>query len=171
MEPVIAMAGKKAPTWRKMPKDILQVMQSLQKSVSRLGKIGQKDGLKRAFTLDGRLVGDVGELLVARHYQIVPHKKTKGHVHDLYGMVGKKELGVQVKLRRASPKSSSIEFKSIPQMLVVIECSPDWSLWRIVYHGSGKVLNSYHKKMSLSELDAENNKNQWISLRLSKLKT
>lgn len=164
------MANKQVYEWWKTPQDILQVLLTLEQSVSELEKIGHKDGLKRKFTLDGRLVGDVGELIVARHFRIVPNKKPEGHTHDLFAKIGKREYGVQVKLRRAAG-NAKILFKSIPEILVVIYFKRDWSEWRMAYNGPGRILKHYPKGISPSQLDHETRKQSKASLRIQKLKT
>ena len=128
-----------AAGWNDTPTDILNAIKRAQAGVSELQKLGTASGIDRKFTLDGRLVGDIGELVVARHFKIVEHEKPPGHAHDLYAMIGSKKLGVQVKLRREA-KTGKIEFKYQPQVLIVLDFKKDWSQWRIVFHGSGTLI-------------------------------
>jgi len=124
--------------WRETPEDILTILQEMEKSVAKLRELSVAAGMKRNFTLDGRLVGDIGELLVARHYEIVRNEKPKGYAHDLYAVVGGVRRGVQVKLRCEG--GGDLEFKYGPDILIVLECSRDWTQWREVYHGDGSVV-------------------------------
>lgn len=128
-----------AAGWNDTPTDILNAIKRAQTGVSELQKLGSASGIDRKFTLDGRLVGDIGELVVARHFKIVEHEKPPGHAHDLYAMIGAKKLGVQVKLRREA-KTGKLEFKYQPQVLVILKFKKDWSQWQIVFHGSGRVI-------------------------------
>jgi hypothetical protein len=127
-----------AGDWRPTPPDILAAIQRLEEAVGHLTVLGKSIGLDRKFTLDGRLVGDIGELIVARHYEVVKHDKPKGHAHDLFAMVDGKKVGVQVKLRREA--DGGFEMKFLPDVLIVLQFQGDWTRWREIYHGSGTVL-------------------------------
>jgi Family of unknown function (DUF6998) len=127
--------------WKKTPNDILEEIKKAEAAVSELQKIAVCSGITRKFTLDGRLVGDIGELIIARYFQIVKSEKPKGHAHDLFAKVGSKKLGVQVKLRREAT-TGKLEFKYQPEVLIVLGFKKDWSRWRFIFHGSGRVINS-----------------------------
>jgi hypothetical protein len=126
------------PQWNDTPSDIRKAIKRAEAGVAQLRKLSLASGIERKFTLDGRLVGDIGELIVARHYHIVPNAKPKDHAHDLYAMVHGRKLGVQVKLRREA--TGKLEFKHQPEVPIVLQFSKDWSRWREVYHGSGSVV-------------------------------
>lgn len=126
-----------AEVWNRTPTDIWEAINLAQKGVAKLQKIGDALGIKRKFTLDGRLVGDIGELIVARYFKI-ENAKPKGHAHDLCAKINGKEVGVQVKLRCQA--RGKVGFKYRPQVLIVLEFTEEWSKWRIVFHGSGKVI-------------------------------
>jgi len=125
--------------WRPTPAKILAAIRKAEAGVATLQNLGKKHGLMRKFTLDGRFVGDIGELLLCPAFRITPSEKPDGHAHDLVGESDRGRIQVQVKLRRAS-KRQRIEFKYKPECLVVIECTEDWRQWRIVYHGPGDVI-------------------------------
>jgi len=110
-------------------------------AVRALQAIARTEGVERKFTLDGRLVGDIGELIVARFFEIVRNEKPAGHAHDLFAMVSGRKRGVQVKLRRES-KTGRLEFKYQPEILISILFKKDWSQWRILYHGAGKAITA-----------------------------
>lgn len=98
---------------------------------------GKKDlGLNLKFTLDGRFVGDVGELLAVREFNLKLHHK-QGAVHDGSTVTNGKTLGVQVKCRR---ESTVIDFSSQPELLLVIEIAKDWSSWEVIYNGPADFL-------------------------------
>ncbi len=125
--------------WRETPGAVLKAVQKAEAGVADLQKIACGHGLRRSFTLDGRLVGDIGELLLCPDFKIFPGQKPDGHAHDLVGESPTGKVQVQVKLRRAT-KGGRIEFKYQPECLIVIECSEDWSRWRIVYNGPGTIV-------------------------------
>ena len=126
--------------WRDTPNVFLEAVQKAESSVANLQFIAKSLGLERKFTLDGRLVGDIGELLLCKDFKVLPSEKPDGHAHDLVGECDANRVQVQVKLRRATKEDGRIEFKYQPQCLVVIECSQDWRQWRIVYNGPGTVV-------------------------------
>lgn len=100
---------------------------------------GKEDlGLNLKFTLDGRFVGDVGELLAVRKFKLKLHHK-QGAVHDGTTVINKKEFGVQVKCRR---ESTVIDFSSQPELLLVIEIAKDWSSWEVIYNGPADFLTA-----------------------------
>ena len=140
MSPEHAAPVASVTKWHSTPGDILTAIQQAEAGVSALKGLGTVAGIQRAFTLDGRLVGDIGELIIARHYEIVENEKPKGHAHDLFAMVGDKKKGVQVKLRRAA--TTKIVFKYQPEVLIVLKFKKDWSEWQEVYHGSGSVITA-----------------------------
>jgi hypothetical protein len=133
------MAQVRSEDWRATPPDILSAIRTTEKGVERLQWLANAEELHRKFTLDGRLVGDIGELVVFRSFKDIQTTKTTGHVHDLIALINRKEVGVQVKLRRAG-KTAKLEFKSRPEVLLALQFDEDWSRWRVVFNGSGAVL-------------------------------
>jgi hypothetical protein len=125
--------------WRQTPEAVLEAVRKAETGVAALQEIAHGYGLNRKFTLDGRLVGDIGELLLCPDFEVLPDHKPDGHAHDLVGEARAGRVQVQVKLRRAT-KGGRIEFKYQPECLVVIECAEDWSKWRILYNGPGSVV-------------------------------
>jgi hypothetical protein len=123
---------------RDTPQAIREAVRKAEAGVADLQAIANAIGLARKFTLDGRLVGDIGELLLCPDFKVLPGEKPDGHAHDLVGESIEGRVQVQVKLRRAT--KGRIEFKYQPQCLVVIECAVDWSQWRILYNGPGSIV-------------------------------
>ena len=83
----------------------------------------------RKFTVDGHLVGSIGEVIVAEHYglSLLPNS-TK--THDAVSKEGKK---VQIKATQVK----GISISSEPEYVIVIRILPDGS-WEEVYNGPGK---------------------------------
>ena len=83
----------------------------------------------RKFTIDGHLVGSIGEVIVAEHYglTLLPNS-TK--THDAVSTDGK---CVQIKATQVS----GISISSEPDYVIVIKLFPDGS-WEEVYNGPGK---------------------------------
>ena len=84
----------------------------------------------RKFTVDGHLVGSIGEVIVAEHYglSLLPNS-TK--THDAVSKEGKQ---VQIK----STQVKSIAISSEPDYLIVIRLLSDGS-WEEIYNGPGKA--------------------------------
>lgn len=84
----------------------------------------------RKFTIDGHLVGSIGEVIVAEHYglDLLPNS-TK--THDARTKDGKM---VQIK----APQVKGIAISSEPDYLIVIRLLSDGS-WEEIYNGPGKA--------------------------------
>lgn len=84
----------------------------------------------RKFTVDGHLVGSIGEVIVAEHYglSLLPNS-TK--THDAISKEGKL---VQIKATQVK----GVAISSEPDYLIVIRLLSDGS-WEEIYNGPGKV--------------------------------
>ena len=83
----------------------------------------------RKFTIDGHLVGSIGEVIVAEHYglDLLPNST---EIHDAVSADGKY---VQIK----ATQINRIAISSEPDYLIVIKLFSDGS-WEEVYNGPGK---------------------------------
>lgn len=83
----------------------------------------------RKFTIDGHLVGSIGEVIVAEHYglKLLPNST---ETHDA---VSTDEKYVQIK----ATQINRIAISSEPDYLIVIKLFSDGS-WEEVYNGPGK---------------------------------
>lgn len=106
----------------------------------------------RKFTVDGHLVGSIGEVIVAEHYglTLLPNS-TK--THDAYS---KDKKFVQIKATQVK----SISISSEPDYIIVIKLLSDGS-WDEIYNGPGKFVWDNAGKMQ---------KNGQRPISLSKLK-
>ncbi len=105
----------------------------------------------RKFTVDGHLVGSIGEVIVAEHYglSLLPNS-TK--THDAISKDGKM---VQIKATQVK----GISISSEPDYVIVIKILSDGS-WQEVYNGpgkpvwdnSGKMQKNGQRPISLSKL-------------------
>jgi hypothetical protein len=119
--------------------ELRQAVALAQQATAELAKIGHSEGADHLrFTLDGRLVGDIGELIAVRHFDIDLHKKQQGR-HDGICRIGSKDYGVQIKCR---VRSWVFDFTSQPDLLLVIWISDDWQTWDVLYNGPGTVVTS-----------------------------
>ncbi len=110
----------------------------------------------RHFTLDGHLVGSIGEVMAAYYYGIELYKAS-AKVHD--GIVDNKE--VQIKITQGN----SVVIKDEPDYLIVLYLSKNGDFYE-VYNGPGKLpletaskpdsYNHRHMRLNkLMELDAD----------------
>lgn len=92
----------------------------------------------RKFTVDGHLVGSIGEVIVAEHYglRLLPNS-TK--THDAVSQEGKM---VQIKATQVK----GISISSEPDYVIVIRLLSDGS-WEEVYNGPGKLVWNSAGKM------------------------
>lgn len=84
----------------------------------------------RKFTLDGHLVGSIGEVIVAEHYGLTLLRNSS-ETHDAVSSTGKY---VQIKATQVN----RIAISSKPDYLIVIKLFSDGS-WEKVYNGPGKL--------------------------------
>lgn len=84
----------------------------------------------RKFSLDGHLVGSIGEVLVAEAYGIALYPNSAER-HDGKSLDGRE---VQIKATQIDRVSISLE----PQHLIVIKVLQDGS-WEEIYNGPGKL--------------------------------
>jgi hypothetical protein len=123
---------------RDTPTPLLEILHAIEAQTGKLTAAARKLDVTRRFTLDGRLVGDIGEVLVAQHYDLVLDE-TQRAGHDGTTTIGNQAYRVQVKCRKAS---SLIGFSSVPELLMVVEFSEDWGRWKVVYNGTGCVVRT-----------------------------
>lgn len=99
----------------------------------------QKTFPSKKFTIDGRLVGDIGEVLVQKDYDIELYEKLV-EAYDGITADGKK---VQIK----STFKNSLTFSKIPDYYLGIKINVDGSYTEI-YNGSNKNIVEYfgHRK-------------------------
>ncbi|MBI4027997.1 MAG: hypothetical protein HY360_23635 [Verrucomicrobia bacterium] len=64
--------------WRETPQNVLAALRKAEEGVADLQAIAKAHGLRRQFTLDGRLVGDIGELLLCPDFKVLPAQKPSG---------------------------------------------------------------------------------------------
>lgn len=84
----------------------------------------------RLFSLDGHLVGSIGEVLVSEAYGITLYKNSSP-VHD-----GRFHDGREVQIK--ATQIDRVSISSEPQHLIVIKIMQDGS-WEEIYNGPGKI--------------------------------
>ena len=118
------------------PQPLLEILNAINAQTAHLTAAAAKLSVTRNFTLDGRLVGDIGEMLAAQYLELIlDGSQRKGH--DAIASIDGKDYDVQIKCRKASER---MEFTSVPVLLVVIVFNEDWTKWEIVYNGDGSPI-------------------------------
>ena len=109
------------------------------------------------FTLDGKLVGDIGEVLVAEHYGLTLYGDNTP-VHD--GFVTEDETKkVQIKASLNNYFYFTKDIKNIPQYFIAVQLKEDGTFDE-VYNGTGSLI---HERM-LSHLSNERKHNYRLSV-------
>jgi hypothetical protein len=91
----------------------------------------QKAFPNRAFTIDGRLVGDVGEVIAALEYDVVLHEVSK----PTYDGTTPDGRHVQIK----ATFKDSLTFKTVPEYYLGFKLYPDGSHEEI-FNGPGQII-------------------------------
>jgi hypothetical protein len=115
------------------PLPLVTILRAIEEQTAKLTEAAAKLDATRHFTLDGRLVGDIGEMLAAQYLELTLDE-TQRRGHDGFTTIAGQQREVQVKCRKAS---TLIGFSSVPDLLVVIAFSEDWTEWEIVFNGEG----------------------------------
>lgn len=85
----------------------------------------------REFTIDGRLVGDIGEVIAALEYDVVLHEVSQPD-HDATTPTGRK---IQIK----ATFKDSLTFKTIPDYYLGFKLFPD-GRHEEVFNGPGRII-------------------------------
>lgn len=127
------------------PEAVLNVLRSLEVCVSDLGAMSYGIKMPRKFTLDGRLIGDIGELLVAAYYQVDLHGTQKSGCDGFRLDKGepKERYPVEIKCRRAA---TNMTFSKAPAHLIVVAMSPDWADWTVLFNGDGRIIEELTRR-------------------------
>jgi hypothetical protein len=110
---------------------LLTILRAIESQTAKLSDAVAKLDVTRHFTLDGRLVGDIGEMLAAQYLELTLDE-TQRRGHDGFTSIAGQQREVQVKCRKAA---TIIGFSSVPDLLVVIAFTEDWTAWEIVFNG------------------------------------
>jgi hypothetical protein len=89
--------------------------------------------------------------MLAAQYLELTLDDTQRRGHDAFTTIEGVDYQVQVKCRKAT---SMVNFSMVPELLVVIFFSEDWSEWEIVYNGPGALLGPKAVERGL-DVDAE----------------
>lgn len=111
----------------------------------------------KSFTLDGKLVGDIGEVLVADYYGLTLYGDNE-KVYDGY-ITGDKSKQVQIKASFNNYFYFSKDLNNIPQYFIAVQLKEDGT-FEEVYNGKGALI---YERM-LSHLPNERKHNYRLSV-------
>jgi hypothetical protein len=106
-------------------KDLLEVTNVLRTKYARWSK---------QFTLDGKLVGDIGEVLAAEKYGLELYRENTT-VHDGYEIV----TGKKVQIKATMKGGCNFPFVHVPDYFLVVFVCEDGTIEEI-YNGTGQFL-------------------------------
>lgn len=92
---------------------------------------------KKNFTLDGKLVGDIGEVLVAEYYGLTLYSDNT-HTHDGH-VIGDKEKQVQIKASFKEYFYFTKHADKKPKYFIAVQLNLDGTFEEI-YNGTGQLL-------------------------------
>lgn len=103
----------------------------------------QKEFAHRRFTIDGRLVGDIGEIIAAAEFNIVLHEVSRP-LHDADTTDGR---GVQIK----ATFQNHLTFRRTPDLYLGIKLSRSGG-HDVIYNGPGHyIFEEYKRRQGIGE--------------------
>ena len=129
-----------------MPEHLCEAIQDLQAAVDNLSKIaGHK---QKKFTLDGRLIGDLGEVIAAHYFDLTLTETQEAGFDATIASGSFKGQHVEVKCRR---KSTGIGFDRVPKHLIALKILPGDQEVEVIYAGGGDVLKAIRPTAPVSD--------------------
>lgn len=92
---------------------------------------------KKNFTLDGKLVGDIGEVMVAEHYGLILYGDNT-HIHDGF-VIGSEDMQVQIKSSFKEYFYFTKNFSKKPKYFIAVKLNEDGT-FEETYNGTGELL-------------------------------
>jgi len=103
-----------------------------------------KSQYKRSFTLDGKLVGDIGEILAAKKYNLQLLDENS-HLHDAIEIISGRSVQIKSSMRRSSYFPSG----SVPEFFLAIHIHEDGVIEEL-FNGPGQfIVDHYIEKRNL----------------------
>lgn len=104
-----------------------------------------RDKYQLGFPLDGRLVGDIGEALVKKYYNVELHPQNNP-CHDAF------EIGTNkhIQIKSSMKYNFSYSYIHYPEYYMVVHINEDATL-EVIYNGPGKLVEDYIKTKGLKD--------------------
>jgi hypothetical protein len=113
---------------RDLPPKVKAALEHLDQGVEMLRNAANKYAPDLQFTLDGRLIGDIGELMAVEHFGISPQQRQKT------GYDGTDPENRQVEIK--TTRLSAIAFRKIAERVICIKIHGT-SHWEVIFDGPG----------------------------------
>lgn len=120
------------------------LVRELYKTKKKLIDLHENKKLRWSFTLDGNLVGDIGELIVCHHFDLEPLPKGE-KTHDAISKDGKR---IQIKTTQGNQVGLGLEKRNF-DYLIVVKIDNDGK-YQIIYNGPGRTVWDNTKSLSIS---------------------
>lgn len=119
---------------RPVPSPFAENLSKIAGIVAEMQADAAKLGSAKEFSLDGRFLGDLGEIIAHLHFGVALHPVQQGGQDGKCSVSGK---SVEVKLRS---KSDNLWFHSKPDYVLVFFLCPHSLRWGVVCNGPGSLL-------------------------------
>lgn len=124
-------SSKLFPLKRELPPEIAKALRQLDAGVEQLRAAGKKHELNLKFTLDGRLIGDIGEILAATELEIT----IQSNQNTGYDGTDRQGRRVEIKTTRLN----SFAFRKIAERVICIKLHGS-THWEIIFDGAGNQI-------------------------------
>ena len=133
----------------------------MQNEIKALLEITQKlrDDYKLGFPLDGRLVGDIGEALVKKYFNVELHPQNYP-CHDCYEI----DTNLHIQVKSSMKYNFSYSYIYHPEYYMAVHINEDATL-EVLYNGPGKLVEDYIKTKGLKDYNKT-----WYTLSKTALK-
>ena len=124
--------------FRSVKYEAMKIEQAIKKMCGIISDL-QKNHRSKKFTLDGRLVGDLGEVLAEKNYDIVLFEKLEKS-YDAFTRDNKK-----VQIKATFKDKLTFPSNHIPELLLGLKLYPNGT-YEEIYNGPGKYLKQLTSK-------------------------
>jgi hypothetical protein len=133
----------------------------MQNEIKALLEISQKlrDKYKLGFPLDGRLVGDIGEALVKKYFNVELHPLNY-HCYDCFEI----DTNRPIQVKSSMKYNFSYSYKYNPEYYMAVHINEDATL-EVIYNGPGQLIKDYITNNGLKDYNKT-----WYSLSIGVLK-
>lgn len=121
-----------------------QEMETIKKSIKSLletTEILRRKFPHRKFTLDGRLIGDVGEIVAEHLYEINLYEKQEKHYDGTFKIDSEKKVQIKATMKN----SLTYPTHHVPQYYLGLKIDGDGKV-ETIFNGPGKVIQDYLDK-------------------------
>lgn len=119
-----------------------------------------RDKYGRRFTLDGKLIGDIGEVLARQHFNIELHPENTEN-YDAFEI----DTDRQIQIKTTMKGYFTFPYNHVPEYYLALKISAEGDLLPI-FNGKGQIIKDYIDKKNLKPY-----RNSYYSLTLKTIKS